>query len=363
MPLHLGNSTIETISSYETLAAQPGVLQEAHLATPPTKVNFSVGDHHDVSGATFRLVIDGKEYLVPLGDVDDGQGKNLRIDWSGKDFPNSVLADINGQDWSASEGFTVSLNGVSIETETYTYYVSAYSSVLENNSWETIARAAAAGKAKNLWSIGDTKKLTLKGTKYTFRIVAFDFQNLASTDAYYENTSYNNNSKKTGITFMATMALDTTARHLDTDRGSKRWSWSQSYINTETLPNLFDSSAAASYIRTVSLVSTQPVSPAGYTETSNSKYYLPSVYEMMGIKWYYTYDADPDGNGQITYFANGNSKAMISPFGSQVNYWLRSSYDQTGDGEAQYAYLNSPDSSIGTAGGTLYYHLVPMFDI
>lgn len=363
MSLHLGNSTIETIGLYEVLAAQPGVLQEAHLATPPTKVNFSVGDHRDVSGATFRLVIDGKEYLVPLGDVDDGQGKNLRIDWSGKDSPNSVLADIDGQDWSASEGFTVSLNGVSIETETYTYYVSAYSSVLENNSWETIARAAAAGKAKNLWSIGDTKKLTLNGTEYTFRIVAFDFQNLASTDAYYENTSYNNNSKKTGITFMATTALDTTACHLNASTGSIRWSWSQSLINTNVLPNLFDNSVVASYIRTVSLVSTAPVSPYGYTKTSNSKYYLSSVYEMTGIKWYYTYDGDPDGNGQITYFANGNSKTMTLLSGNQVSYWLRSSYDQSGDSEAKYAYWNSADGFMGTLGGTSYLAFVPMFDI
>ena len=109
---------------------------------------------------------------------------------------------------------------------------------------------------------------------------------------------------------MGTTALNTTACHLNASTGSIRRSWSQSLINTKVLPDLFDSSAAAQYIRTVSLVSTQPVNPYGYTETSNSKYYLPSAYEMTGIKWYYTYDGNPDGNGQITYFANGNSKTM-----------------------------------------------------
>lgn len=362
MPLHLGNSTIETIGSYEALAAQPGMLQAVSVVQEPTKLEYITGETIDPTGLILNVTIDGNTYQIGPEGTGDGTNKYIKVDatMGGTILDASEFTGVTVRPW-------VSLNNEGVQSSNG-FFISiadgpAADTVLENNSWETIAQIAAAGKAQEYWNIGDTKKLTLSGTEYTFRIVCFNFQNLASTDAYYEDTTYNNNSKKTGITFMATTTLDTTACHLIASEGSTRWSWSQSFINTRTLPNLFDNSAAASYIKTVSLVSTQPVSPYGYTETSNSKYYLPSVYEMMGTKWHYTYDGDPDGNGQITYFANGNSKAMTTLSGVQTPYWLRSSYDQTGDGEAQYAYLDSSGSSLEAMGGTSFSWLAPMFDI
>lgn len=362
MPLHLGNSTIETIGLYEVLAAQPGVLQAVSVAQEPIKKEYITGEIIDPTGLILNVTIDGNTYQIGPEGTGDGTNKYIKVDatmggttLNASEFTGVTVqpwVSLNNEDVQSSNGFFISISeGPAADT------------VLENNSWETIAQIAAAGKAQEYWNIGDTKKLTLSGTEYTFRIVAFNFQNLASTDTYYEDTTYNNNSKKTGITFMATTALNPTACHLNASEGSIRWSWSKSFINTKVLPNLFDNSAAASYIKTVSLVSTRPVSPMGYTETSNSKYYLPSVYEMTGIKWYYTYDGNPDGNGQITYFANGNSKTMTLLSGTQVSYWLRSSQDQSGDSEAKYAYWNSADDFMGTLGGTSYLAFVPMFDI
>lgn len=237
--------------------------------------------------------------------------------------------------------------------------VNEYKTVLEENSWETIARAAAAGKAKELWNIGDTKTLLIGGTKYTFRIVAFDFQDLASTDIYYTDTSYNDGSGKTGITFMATAAMAGTAVHMgDVSYASQ---WSTSLINTTTLPNLFKDTSVVDYVRTVTLISTKPVSPLGYTETSDSKYYLPSVYELMGQKWYYTYDGAPDGNGRLTYFANGNSLVIKNTAGTPISYWTRSSFDN--NDRVYYGLYNSNNTTINSASGAANYYLVPLFDL
>ena len=36
--------------------------------------------------------------------------------------------------------------------------------VLNDNSWETISKVAAAGKAQNYWAVGDTKEVIINGT-------------------------------------------------------------------------------------------------------------------------------------------------------------------------------------------------------
>ena len=64
----------------------------------------------------------------------------------------------------------------------FTYFFSEYDSVLNNNTWEKISKASAAGVASSLWNIGDVKMDTINGTfanttingDYGFFIIDFD---------------------------------------------------------------------------------------------------------------------------------------------------------------------------------------------
>ena len=138
MPLHLGNSTIETIGSYEALAAQPGMLQAVSVVQEPTKLEYITGETIDPAGLILNITIDGNTYQIGPEGTGDGTDKYIKVD-----------ATMNGAILDASE-FTgvmvrpwVSLNNNNVQSSNG-FFISiadgpAADTVLENNSWETIA--------------------------------------------------------------------------------------------------------------------------------------------------------------------------------------------------------------------------------
>lgn len=79
MPLHLGNSTIETISSYKELAAQPGVLQAVSVAQEPTKKEYITGDTIDPTGLILNVTIDGNIYQIGPEGTGNGTDKYIKV--------------------------------------------------------------------------------------------------------------------------------------------------------------------------------------------------------------------------------------------------------------------------------------------
>ena len=57
-----------------------------------------------------------------------------------------------------------------VNEETYSIYLSIDLLTLNSNSWEKISEISQAGKAKNYWSIGDCKAVTLSGTMGTLAL-------------------------------------------------------------------------------------------------------------------------------------------------------------------------------------------------
>ena len=195
MPLHLGNSIIETVGSYEALAAQPGMLQAVSVAQEPTKLEYITGETIDPTGLILNVTIDGNTYQIGPEGTGDGADKYIKVDatMGGTILNASEYTGVTVQPWvslnnnnvQSSNGFFISIaDGPAVDT------------VLENNSWETIAQIAAAGEAQEYWNVGDTKNLTIGEYNYPMTIVAFNHYDLATND-----TTYNNNSGKTAITF------------------------------------------------------------------------------------------------------------------------------------------------------------------
>ena len=138
MPLHLGNSTIETIGSYEALAAQPGVLQAVSVVQEPPQLESITGETIDSTGLILDVTIDGNTYQIGPEGTGDGADKYIKVDatMGGAILDASEFTGVTVRPWvslnnnnvQSSNGFFISIaDGPAVDT------------VLENNSWETIA--------------------------------------------------------------------------------------------------------------------------------------------------------------------------------------------------------------------------------
>ena len=101
MPLHLGNSTIETIGSYEALAAQPGVLQAVSVAQEPTKLEYITGETIDPTGLILNVTIDGNTYQIGPEGTGDGTDKYIKVDatMGGAILDASEFTGVTVQPW------------------------------------------------------------------------------------------------------------------------------------------------------------------------------------------------------------------------------------------------------------------------
>lgn len=83
---------------------------------------------------------------------------------------------------ATKSGETTDPVSVAITTSGQTYSVEClfFNSVLSKNTWAQIAKASAADKASQLWSVGDTKDITVGSETLTLVIMGFNHDDLAS---------------------------------------------------------------------------------------------------------------------------------------------------------------------------------------
>ena len=211
---------------------------------------------------------------------------------------------------ATKSGETTDPVSVAITTSGQTYSVEClfFNSVLSKNTWAQIAKASAAGKASQLWSVGDTKDITVGSETLTLVIMGFNHDDLASGG-------------KAGITFGMKNLMATTRRMTASDTnsggftGSEMYSWLQNTL-LPTLPS--DLQAVLKSVNKKASAGNQ----SSTINTNSMKLFLFSEIEIFGST---TYSKAGEGS-QYSYFATAANriKYLSNGSGSASWWWERS---------------------------------------
>lgn len=206
---------------------------------------------------------------------------------------------------ATKSGETTDPVSVAITTSGQTYSVEClfFNSVLSKNTWAQIAKASAAGKASQLWSVGDTKDITVGSETLTLVIMGFNHDDLASGG-------------KAGITFGMKNLMATTRRMNASNTnsggftGSEMYSWLQNTL-LPTLP-----SDLQAVLKSVNK-KTSAGSQSSTINTNSMKLFLFSEIEIFGST---TYSKAGEGS-QYSYFATAANRIKYLSNGSGSAYW------------------------------------------
>lgn len=147
------------------------------VVTPPAKTAYYEGEYVNLSGLV--LAADFGTFTFPINISDCTYTPTGMLQTT--DTAITISVTIGSRTKSASIPITVS----------------EIDPIFGNNPWGAIASIAARGLAGNYWSVGDSK-IEL-GIIYT--IIGMNHDSLSSTDAKYNDASYNGGSNKAALTF------------------------------------------------------------------------------------------------------------------------------------------------------------------
>lgn len=225
---------------------------------------------------------------------------------------------------ATKSGETADPVSVAITTSEQTYSVEClfFNSVLSKNTWAQIAKASAAGKASQLWSVGDTKDITVGSETLTLVIMGFNHDDLASGG-------------KAGITFgmknlmAATRRMNASNTNSGGFTGSEMYSWLQNTL-LPTLP-----SDLQAVLKSVNK-KTSAGSQSSTINTNSMKLFLFSEIEIFGST---TYSKAGEGS-QYSYFATAANriKYLSNGSGSANWWWERSPF---GGYSTDFCYVSS----------------------
>ena len=298
MPLYLGTTCIEKVAALQGGAAEPS-LSKIVVRTAPIKTDYVVGDLIDTTGMVISVYI-GDSMIV-----------NTTEGWTIE--PTTAL--------SGTTAFTViyTLNGIT-KTATQAIAVSDYSTTFNDNSWEIITKFAALGRAKEIWTLGDTKSITIGGVDYDLQILDFDHYTLSATDEKYGNASYNGGTNKAAICLGLKDTLNTKYKYCN---GYYAPNWHNSTLYT-TLNNTIMPQFPEALLSTIRLVSVDTYS-SDTTYKTDDKIICPSSYEILGKNSSYrTKYANKEGT-HYAYYAAGNSPKR-NYNGTASLYYTRSTH-------------------------------------
>lgn len=191
-----------------------------------------------------------------------------------------------------------------------TYTLAAVTS-LEETSWTTISALAEAGVASEVWSLGDTKTITVNGISYTVQIIGFDHD--IKTDG-----------NKAAITFQMVDCLATKYKYNNVMLES--YTWTNSTMRTSILPSILQQlpSDLQSVIKIIKKTTgSRSYSQSGgsvntTTETTEHLFLLSSV-EVTGS----TRSTITGEGARYPWYAAGNSR-IKKVNNTATAWWLRS---------------------------------------
>ena len=316
----------ETVTRYEY--SPTGAL--THETTQIT-VSYTAGDVTETAtqNITVTKVVSKIEVTAPPAKTSYIKGETISVAGMAvkATYSDNSTADVTS---SCTYSPTTATEGTTALTIYYAYdgttkttvqpiTVTLVSSVLAENNWSTISMVSAAGMASEIWKVGDQKTDTIDGVNYVFTIIGFDHDNLNSADAKYSDASYNNGSKKAGITFQMQDIYGTTYYMNSTDTNTN--GWNGSYMRETVMPQLKGKmpTALQNVIRTVSKLAGNGGGSSSGVTTSADTLFLLSEIEVFG-----TSSRSVAGEGsRYSYYAAGNS-TIKKKAGTAHWWWLRS---------------------------------------
>lgn len=189
---------------------------------------------------------------------------------------------------------------------------------LESLSWPVVASVSESGMASKLWSVGDTKTLTVNGVTYTAVILGFNHDTKTAGG-------------KAGITFQLQNCLATTYPMEATNINKN--GWTGCVMRQTTMATLLTQLPAAlqSSIKQVNKL-TSAGNQSATINTTADKLFLLSEIEVFG-----SVTNSKAGEGtQYDYYKAGNSK-IKTVNGSAYYWWERS---PRGSGTTNFCYVN-----------------------
>lgn len=301
-------------------------LKGISVKTPPTKLEYLVGDTFDPTGMVLTANVGG----VPV-DVTTGYTVT----------PDPLTADTT----MVTISYTAGGNTV---TTTQAITIKLFNPIFANNSWELIIEACQSGDAKTLWSIGDEKTVTIGEEEYTLQILGFDHYSLSSSDTKYGDSNYNGGSNKAALCLGLKDTLNTTYAYCNSTY-SENWHNSTLYgvLNNTIMPTM--PSEIVSGIRLVSVLTYS----SGKEYSTNDKIIVPSSFEILGktstarAKY-----ANKEGT-QYAYYLAGNS--AIKKHNETANvYWTRSMH-YSDDWRTSMCYITADGTNTGSKSGATSY--------
>mgnify|MGYP003264018990 FL=1 len=177
---------------------------------------------------------------------------------------------------------------------------------LEQTDWSEIALCSQFGQAKNYFSVGDQKTVSINGTNYKVQIIGFDHDQLTSGGM-------------AGITFQLVDCLNQTANMNSSNTNAGGWNSSAMRTRMSTYLSQLPA-ALRNVIKTVNK-RTSAGNQSSSIQTTQDKLFLLSEIEIFGAT---TYSFAGEGT-QYEYYAAGNT-TIKKVNGSANDWWERSPY-------------------------------------
>lgn len=200
-------------------------------------------------------------------------------------------------EWTVSDGTSSDIVVVDAVKQFSRMFISL---VLEDNSWDVIAAYSESGQAGSIWSVGDTKNITINGVSYPVQIIGFDHDNKTSGG-------------KAGITFQMVDCLNTTYNMNSSNTNVGGWKSSAMRSRMSEFLGQLDEDLQNVIKPVNKLVSVGNQSST--IETVSDKLFLLSEIEIGGSA---TYSFAGEGS-QYEWYKEGNTK--VKKVNGSVNYW------------------------------------------
>ena len=229
--------------------------------------------------------------------------------------------------WTFTDTSSATSATVTIDTLKQ-YSVSLLSLTLNSQTWSDISMFSEAGLASQVFSVGDTKTVTIDNLSYQVQIIGFNHDTKASGGT-------------AGITFQFKWCYNTS--YYMNSSNTNAGGWASSYMRQTVMPLLLNKlpSDLQSVIVPVNKLSSAGSQSTTINTTSDSLFLLSEI-EIFGTK---TYSVAGEGS-QYAYYNAGNSRIKYKQNAqtTAVYWWERS----------PYASYSTGFCCVGTGGSAFY---------
>ena len=307
-----GNATMDIGLNSDGCTVVGTAMSKANLLSDTTKAALELSQSDPtVNDALYALSQKGSPAEVHImADV----GTTVTMSRSGKTLTATVGSDGYAVLYPTELGewTIVYIIDGSQKTRTYTLevigivyvYPFVVGATLNDTTWENIDMVSKLGMAKQFWSVGDTKTISVNGTNYEFQIIGFNHDDKTAGG-------------KAGITFQMVDCLSTTYNMNSSNTNNGGWKNSAMRSRMSTFLSQLPSDLQSVIKAVNKLVSVG--NNTSTIETVSDKLFLLSEVEIFGST---TYSFAGEGS-QYAWYKAGNTKVK-KVNGSANAWWERS---------------------------------------